>query len=393
MRINTAGAVGIGTTAPSGSAKLDIKSTTRGLLIPRMTLTQRNAIPSPATGLLLFQTDNTPGFYFYSGSAWTTLKGANTSLSNLVSPTSINQVLLPNVTNSLDIGSFSLGWRNIFASHSYYLSGSKVVDVTGTANTFLGNTGNVVNTGTFNTFVGNSAGAANTSGSGNVALGSSAMVHSQSGNENLSVGRSTLFNNTGGSFNTAVGNFALVGNVNNIQNTAVGYFARGNTTASDGNTAIGYQAGNTNNNGYYNCFIGSETGTNGADYYNVITIGHGTIATAPSQVTVGNSATSSYRAYAGWSNISDGRYKKNVKENVPGLAFINKLRPVTYNLDATGLDNFLNKNSTDKSQMNADGGKLLWIRHLRKKKRSFKQGLLLRRWRNQRMNWVMIFQE
>ncbi|WP_124635585.1 hypothetical protein [Taibaiella sp. KBW10] len=62
--------IGIGTGSPNASAKLDISSTTQGLLAPRMTLSQRGAISSPATGLLIFQTDNTPGFYYYTGSAW-----------------------------------------------------------------------------------------------------------------------------------------------------------------------------------------------------------------------------------------------------------------------------------------------------------------------------------
>lgn len=52
---------------PDPSAMLDVKSTTKGLLAPRMTLTQRNAIISPATGLLVFQTNSTPGYYFNSG--------------------------------------------------------------------------------------------------------------------------------------------------------------------------------------------------------------------------------------------------------------------------------------------------------------------------------------
>ncbi len=50
--------IGIGTTTPSPSAILDINSTTKGVLIPRMTTTQRNAIPSPANGLLIVNTDN-----------------------------------------------------------------------------------------------------------------------------------------------------------------------------------------------------------------------------------------------------------------------------------------------------------------------------------------------
>lgn len=59
---------------PDNSAMLDISSTTSGLLIPRMTDTQRSAIAAPATGLLVFQTNGSSGFYFYNGSSWIRLK-------------------------------------------------------------------------------------------------------------------------------------------------------------------------------------------------------------------------------------------------------------------------------------------------------------------------------
>ena len=62
--------MGIGTTTPDASSALDITSTTKGLLIPRMTETQRDAISSPATGLMIYQTDGTVGFYYYNGSSW-----------------------------------------------------------------------------------------------------------------------------------------------------------------------------------------------------------------------------------------------------------------------------------------------------------------------------------
>ena len=65
------GQIGIGTASPDPSAALEIQATSndKGLLIPRLTISQRNAISgsvSPANGLLIFQTDSTPGFYYYS---------------------------------------------------------------------------------------------------------------------------------------------------------------------------------------------------------------------------------------------------------------------------------------------------------------------------------------
>src|ERR1043165_2242421 len=104
------GAAGIGTTSPNASSLLDITSTTAGVLVPRMTKAQRDAIASPATGLLIYQTNNTTGFYYYSGSSWTAVsgKGANTALSNLKTPTAVNADLLPGTTNSLNLGSSSL---------------------------------------------------------------------------------------------------------------------------------------------------------------------------------------------------------------------------------------------------------------------------------------------
>ena len=73
--------VGIGTTSPDASSVLDITATDAGLLVPRMTLTNRDNITAPATGLMIYQTDNTPGFYFYDGSAWSAFGGDSSSVS------------------------------------------------------------------------------------------------------------------------------------------------------------------------------------------------------------------------------------------------------------------------------------------------------------------------
>jgi len=69
--------VGIGTTTPDASAMLQIDNTTQGVLVPRMTQAQRNTIVTPAIGLLVFQTDVTPGFYYYDGSSWTSFSGGS----------------------------------------------------------------------------------------------------------------------------------------------------------------------------------------------------------------------------------------------------------------------------------------------------------------------------
>ena len=69
--------VGINTTMPDASAALDIVSTTQGVLVPRMTAAQRGLISSPSTGLMVYQSDAPAGFYFYNGTAWTTLNGTN----------------------------------------------------------------------------------------------------------------------------------------------------------------------------------------------------------------------------------------------------------------------------------------------------------------------------
>ena len=69
--INTTGA------GPAASAGLDVDFTNKGMLVPRMTQAQRNAISLPAASLLIYQTDNTPGYYYNSGTsdtpAWSRL--------------------------------------------------------------------------------------------------------------------------------------------------------------------------------------------------------------------------------------------------------------------------------------------------------------------------------
>ena len=63
--------------AAGDKAMLDVKSTTKGFLPPRMTEAQRDAIESPAAGLLIYQTDGNAGLHQYVGSAWSAIVAGN----------------------------------------------------------------------------------------------------------------------------------------------------------------------------------------------------------------------------------------------------------------------------------------------------------------------------
>lgn len=71
--------VGISSTAitPDVSSILELRSTSSGFLMPRMTLAQRNAIASPATGLIIYQTNSSPGYYYFNGSVWGPIEGVD----------------------------------------------------------------------------------------------------------------------------------------------------------------------------------------------------------------------------------------------------------------------------------------------------------------------------
>jgi hypothetical protein len=73
MQIFNGSAQSFATTSNLSSSILSLESNSKGFLPPRMTTTQKNAISSPATGLLVYQTDGVEGFYVYSGGSWKSL--------------------------------------------------------------------------------------------------------------------------------------------------------------------------------------------------------------------------------------------------------------------------------------------------------------------------------
>jgi len=108
--------IGINTdnSAPDNSAMLDVKATNRGLLIPRITTAGRNQIPSPATGLLIYNT-TTNQFNYYNGSFWyqleTTFISSTIGTLNIGGGASINTSpnILPENSAMLDVNNPTRG--------------------------------------------------------------------------------------------------------------------------------------------------------------------------------------------------------------------------------------------------------------------------------------------
>lgn len=105
--------VGIGTTSPSSSAQLDVNSTTKGLLIPRMTGTQRNAIASPVAGLIVYQTNfeiappSSAGFYVYESGGWKRFARADEISGGTSTWTVSGSNQYSNVSGSVSVGTSS----------------------------------------------------------------------------------------------------------------------------------------------------------------------------------------------------------------------------------------------------------------------------------------------
>lgn len=162
---------GIGTITPHASAKLDVTSTDKGFLPPRMTAQQRGNIPSPAAGLMVYQIDGINGLYYYNGTGWIYIINSST-----------------NVVSVVNGG-----------------TGTNTGSITGTgALTFTAGGTNqniaLMPSGTGNTILNNNVGIGNTSPSDRLVVGASVAIH-DGGNKVIGLGWSP------GSGNTIVAGF------------------------------------------------------------------------------------------------------------------------------------------------------------------------------------------
>ena len=198
--------------------------------------------------------------------------------------------------------------------------------------------------GSKNTATGYQALYSNTRGNFNVANGHYALYQNSTGSDNTAVGLEALSTNTTGSDNTAIGWGALVGNSTGEYNTAVGSQSLQSNTTGNFNTSVGFYSLHGNGTGGGNTGIGDYADVNASNYINCTMLGANTTGTASNQVRIGDMSVTSIGGYANWTNISDKRVKKNIKANVPGLDFINKLVPVTYNLDIESSERIIQPN-------------------------------------------------
>ncbi len=275
---------------PDASAILDVSSSSKGLLIPRMSSLAITSITNPAKGLLVLDT-------------------------------TLNQLMVNMGSSS------SPSWKTIVQNSGWSLTGN--LNTSPSVN-FLGTKDNQPLY-----FRVNDAYAGQMHPNGNIFLGNAAGQSNQTGLYNTALGASALANLTGsvylfpGNYNTAVGYEALLNTLVG-SNTGVGYYALRNNDLGLNNTAVGVNALINNTSGSGNTSIGVNSGTTGS-FNNTVNIGNnGWLNAYHNQVFIGNSSSTWIGGYVGWSIYSDGRIKNRITEDVKGLDFITKLRPVTY---------------------------------------------------------------
>lgn len=217
-------------------------------------------------------------------------------------------------------------------------------NTTGAANAAYGFQAMRLNTsGSSNTAMGNQALEANTTGNFNTGIGVISLNANTTGVQNTGIGSSSLQANTTGGFNTASGNWSLRWSTTGTGNSAFGNSSLQLNTTGDANTGIGYFALEQNTTGSFNTAIGYNadvlTGSGALTY--ATALGAQSIVNASNKVRIGNVLTSVIEGQVAYTFPSDGRFKTNVQEQVPGLDFIMKLRPVTYNFQTQIFDQFL----------------------------------------------------
>lgn len=301
--------VGIGTKTPNQSAVLDISSSQKGLLIPRMTAKEKVMISNPAEGLLIYQLDNDSGFFYFTKGEWKSITKGEAKSITAANPdnwslTGNSSTSTANFIGTTDSQPLVIKTNNV---QTGYLSPDN-----GRANLFIGyesGFSTVSSTGSNNTAFGFEALRNNTTGGFNTAIGRQAL-YNNNGIYNVAIGFQSGFANTSGSYNFSLGNEALKSNEGGVFNMAIGTFAGADLKGSY-NTAIGGQAGRFKN-GTNNVYIGFAAGHSVSN----------TVESENNQLYIGNSVTANPLIRG---DFSTGTLKINVKPQVGGSSTLGSL--------------------------------------------------------------------
>lgn len=268
--------IGINSTGatPNTSSMLDIASTNKGLLIPRISListTDVATIAAPATSLLVYNTNASitgidaggVGFYYFDGSKWIKLLPYSTSGNTWLTIGNSGTVDGTNFIGTTDNVPLNFRINNNFAGR---------IDSTG-ANVFLGSLAGKNTTSTYNTALGHFALRDNVGGNYNIAIGSESLLFTNS-SSNIAIGHSSMRNAGTATSNVCIGNFTMGFFSNGTNNVAIGERVMYNSSSTGcigigvqalqnntqyGTIAIGYQALQNNSNGVENMGIGYQS--------------------------------------------------------------------------------------------------------------------------------------
>lgn len=322
--------------APDGSAILDVKSTTKGILVPRMTSAQRQIITTPASGLLVFDT-TTGSFWFYNNASWTNLVSSGsggTNISDVDNDTKVEVELTPDddairfTTSGVDMAK---------------MDGTTLHIGTPEQSIYIGNDAGINNANAKqNVAIGYKSLEQNTSGEYNIAIGSQSLNNITTHSSLIAIGDSSLFSNGLGSYkpahsisNIAVGNKALKDNTLGSENIGIGSNALLSNTDGRYNTALGHEALSSNTYGERNVAIGNKSLSNSIGSDN-IAIGYSNMldnTTGSSNISIGsytlaNNTTGKYNTAMGRRSL----YFNTTGERNVGLGFYSLYQNQTGNL-------------------------------------------------------------
>ncbi|MBW6479210.1 MAG: tail fiber domain-containing protein [Bacteroidales bacterium] len=338
-----------------------------------------------AIGMLAMENDANGSFNTAIG--YYALTGNTNGSANTAVGVNSNGYYWSNGSENTSIGGYSLGLNYLGNKNTAVGNISLYCNSTGSKNTALGHSSMYSNRGGYeNTSLGYLSMYSNTSGARNCVFGTQALHDNKSAHYNVAIGYNSAYSDTSGSYNVSIGSWSLENNINGHSNVAIGVRAAsqgggqhnivaigdsalfnnnqsGNVavgskvlysnTTGGANTAIGHQAlqnstGNDNTavgrwalhnltSGNGNTVIGDNGWPYGTTTYSNYTglgyyVGSG-VADPSNRVEIGNTSVLWIGGQVGWSTYSDQRIKKNIRQDVPGLDFVMKLKPVTYNLD------------------------------------------------------------